>query len=171
MENWTLLCTINGRTRTGTCTLGLTIQHVKRGTVRCLYDCARCIVQQGQNLREEEENHLMKAFVGNGDPRSFIHSASTTKPSRRIGHPLSTSLSGCVRTSTSERCSRPDPPSVLSSRTPPPPYGKCVVYEVPCTCGKVYIGETRCQLETRLKEHKDACIKGFTDKSTIAEHA
>ena len=45
-----------------------------------------------------------------------------------------------------------------------------VVYEVPCTCEKVYIGEARCQLETCLKEHKDACIKGFTDKSAIAEH-
>ena len=46
-----------------------------------------------------------------------------------------------------------------------------VVYKVPCTCGKVYIGETTRRLETRLKEHKDACIKGFTDKSAIAEHA
>ena len=46
-----------------------------------------------------------------------------------------------------------------------------VVYEVPCTCGKVYIGETTRQLGTRLKEHKDACIKGFTYKSAIAKHA
>ena len=38
-------------------------------------------------------------------------------------------------------------------------------------CGKVYIGDTTSQLETCLKEHKDACIKGFTDKSAIAEHA
>ena len=30
------------------------------------------------------------------------------------------------------------------------------------------MGETTHQLETRLKEHKDACIKGFTDKSAIA---
>ena len=57
--------------------------HVKRGTVRCLYDCARCIAQQGQksNLKEEED-HLMKAFVGNGYFRSFICSASAAKPSR-----------------------------------------------------------------------------------------
>ena len=34
-----------------------------------------------------------------------------------------------------------------------------VVYEVPCTCGKVYIGETKRRLGTRLKEHKDACAK------------
>ena len=51
-----------------------------------------------------------------------------------------------------------------------------VVYEVPCTCGKVYIGETKRQLETRrletrLKEHKDACTKYLTDKSAIVEHA
>ena len=36
---------------------------------------------------------------------------------------------------------------------------------------KVYISETKRRVDTRLKEHKDACIKGFTDKSAIAEHA
>ena len=46
-----------------------------------------------------------------------------------------------------------------------------VVYEIPCMCGKVYIGETKRRLGTRLKEHKDACVKGQTDKSAIAEHA
>ena len=46
-----------------------------------------------------------------------------------------------------------------------------IVYEVPCSCGKVYIGETKRRLETRLKEHKEACVKGQTTKSAIAEHA
>ena len=46
-----------------------------------------------------------------------------------------------------------------------------VVYEVPCTCGKVYIGETKRRLGTRIKEHKDTCVKSLTDKSAIAEHA
>ena len=41
-----------------------------------------------------------------------------------------------------------------------------VIYKVHCSCGKAYTGET-----TRLKEHKDACIKQLTDKSAIAEHA
>ena len=27
--------------------------HVKRGTVRCLYDYAKCIAQQGQDMEEE----------------------------------------------------------------------------------------------------------------------
>ena len=35
----------------------------------------------------------------------------------------------------------------------------------------MYIGETKRRLGTRIKEHKDACMKCFTDKSAIAEHA
>ena len=46
-----------------------------------------------------------------------------------------------------------------------------VVYEVPCTYSKVYIGETKRRLETRLKEHKDTYTRCLMDKSAIAEHA
>ena len=48
-----------------------------------------------------------------------------------------------------------------------------VVYKihVPCSCGKVYIGETKRRLEKRMKEHWTACIKGEVEKSAIAEHA
>ena len=34
-----------------------------------------------------------------------------------------------------------------------------VVYRIPCSCGKVCIGETRWRLESRIKEHKDVCMK------------
>ena len=78
---------------------------------------------------------------------------------------------GCVRTSTPERCSGPDPPSVLSSlRSRTPEKQPNVVYEVPCICGKLYIGKIRRRLETCLKEHIDACIKGFTDISAVEDH-
>ena len=46
-----------------------------------------------------------------------------------------------------------------------------IVYEVPCTCGKMYIGQTKRRLETRIEEHKNACMKCLTDKSVIAKHA
>ena len=46
-----------------------------------------------------------------------------------------------------------------------------VVYQIPCQCGKVYVGETQRRLKTRVKEHKDACSKGHAEKSAIAEHA
>ena len=46
-----------------------------------------------------------------------------------------------------------------------------VVYWIPCSCGKVYIGRTILRLETRLKEHHDACSKGQLEKSAVAEYA
>ena len=79
----------------------------------------------------------------------------------------------------SERCtgttvfrSGPTFRSMLTKVKDPLPIEKQanVVYEIPCTCGKV-IGETKRRLGTRLKEHKDACVGGHTHKSAIAEHA
>ena len=46
-----------------------------------------------------------------------------------------------------------------------------VVYRIPCSCGQVYIRETRRRLETRLKEHRDACERGMMEKSAVEEHA
>ena len=46
-----------------------------------------------------------------------------------------------------------------------------VVYCIPCSCGEAYIGETVRRLETRVKEHRDACQKGALEKSALAEHA
>ena len=46
-----------------------------------------------------------------------------------------------------------------------------VAYEVPCSCGKVYIGETKRTLETRMKEHRAAARLGQLEKSAVAEHA
>ena len=45
-----------------------------------------------------------------------------------------------------------------------------VVYRIPCSSGKAYIGETVRRLETRVKEHRDACHKGALKKSALAEH-
>ena len=46
-----------------------------------------------------------------------------------------------------------------------------IVYGIPCSCGKSYIGETVRRLETRMKEHCDACQKGTLEKSVLVEHA
>ena len=45
------------------------------------------------------------------------------------------------------------------------------VYRIPCTCGKVYIGETGRNLKVRQKVHKDCCLKCQSDKSALAKHA
>ena len=46
-----------------------------------------------------------------------------------------------------------------------------VVYRIPYSCTQVYIGETKRKLETRLKEHWDACERGMMVKSAVVERA
>ena len=46
---------------------------------------------------------------------------------------------------------------------------KNVIYQIPCECGKCYIGETLRPLETRIAEHKKCCKEG-NSVSGVAEH-
>ena len=55
--------------------------------------------------------------------------------------------------------------------TLPPGKQSNVVYRIPCSCGQVYIVETKRRLETRLKEHRDAWERGMMEKSAVTEHA
>ena len=55
--------------------------HIKKGTVRCLYDRARNLTQRDESLKEEE-SHLMKTFIGNCYPRAFVQSASKQRTPR-----------------------------------------------------------------------------------------
>ena len=45
-----------------------------------------------------------------------------------------------------------------------------VAYCIPCSCGEAYIGETVRRLETRVKEHRDACQKRALEKHTWKNH-
>ena len=45
-----------------------------------------------------------------------------------------------------------------------------VVYRIPCSCGQVYIEETKQRLEMRPKEHQDVCERGMMEKSTVEEY-
>jgi hypothetical protein len=44
------------------------------------------------------------------------------------------------------------------------------VYRIPCECSKVYIGQTGCSVDTRLKEHQWHIRLEHPDKSAIAEY-
>ena len=46
-----------------------------------------------------------------------------------------------------------------------------VVYRIPCSCGKSYIGETKWRLETRMREHQDACRTQSLQMSLVVEQA
>ena len=47
---------------------------------------------------------------------------------------------------------------------------KNCVYSVPCSCGKVYKGETCCPLKIRLEEHRKAVVHDEIEESGMADH-
>ena len=44
------------------------------------------------------------------------------------------------------------------------------VYSIPCSCGKIYKGETGRPLKVRLEEHRKAVVWGEIEKSGIVDH-
>ena len=150
---------------------------VKRAAVRSLFDRARNVTLQKENLREEEE-HLNTTFKQNGYPLPFIHAISSS-----IQEPP---------TPSEKKDEEPDDEESQEDERKPPlaviPYVSgvnerirkaCEKFDLRvvfksgptlCQCGKVYVGETQRRLETRVKEHRDACNKGDMWKSAIAKH-
>lgn len=63
--------------------------------------------------------------------------------------------------------------SLLTKVKDPPTKKKqaTVVYLIPCSCNKAYIGEIVRRREARVMEHQVACQKGTLQKSALAEHA
>ena len=47
---------------------------------------------------------------------------------------------------------------------------KNCVYWIPCSCGKIYKGETGCPLKVRLEEYQKAVVQGKIEKSGMADH-
>ena len=47
---------------------------------------------------------------------------------------------------------------------------KNCVYSIPCSCGKIYKGETGCPLKVRLEEQRKAVVWGEIEKSGMADH-
>ena len=147
--------------------------HVKRGVVKCLFNRAEKVTTEVEDLEGERE-HLKEVFGWNGYPKSFI-SNSTNRDSTqdqssadevRVVIPYVRGLSEDIRRVCRQFGIRtvfksaPTFREKLTRVKDKLPMGKLsnVVYQVPCTCGKIYIGETVRRLDTRLKEHKDACI-------------
>ena len=45
------------------------------------------------------------------------------------------------------------------------------VYEIPCECGKVYIGQTGRTVRERISEHERGLRMQYFDKSAVAQHS
>ena len=167
--------------------------HVKRGLVKCLFDRAKSITTTQENLQKEEE-HVAEALKQNGYPSTFIGSSSRSSQGKEGDQEASVEEAGRtplvvlpyiagVSEDIRRVCRRFNMRvafrsgqtlrSMLTKVKDNLPLGKRsrVVYQIPCSCGQVYIGETIRRLETRMKEHRDACERGTLEKSAIAEHA
>ena len=148
--------------------------HVKRGLVRCLYDRARSITTRQEDL-QKEDCHLTKVLRQNGYPSNFIRSSSI--PSRRDAEtteeplpeegrrppmvmlPYTEGVSEDIRRVCRKFGMKVVFRSGLSLRsmltkvkdTLALEKKSKVVYQVPCSCGEIYIWETLRRLETRMK--------------------
>ena len=165
---------------------------MKRGVVRCLHDRAGGIISTQDNLQKEVD-HLARVLKQNSYPTNFIRNASAppTQETADISSPEEGQEKGPLvvipyvagMSKDVRRVCRKFNFRVVfkSGRTPCSMLTKVkdtlpgkqsnVVYRIPCSCGQVYIGETKQRLETRLKEHQDACERGMMEKSAVAEHA
>ena len=154
-----------------------------------MHDRARSITKEATNLKTEKANHT-GVLHRNSYPPAFVIAASKQStprehnPETEQGDGKPTLMMLLYVAGVSERIrkahrnynigvvfrSGPFFQSLLTKVKYPLLTKKKAkdVYEVPCMCRKVYIGETKRHLETRLKE---ACIRDQTDKSAIAEHA
>ena len=167
--------------------------HVKRGVVRCLHDRARGVISTQDNLQKEVD-HLARVLKQNGYPANFICNASAppTQETADVSSPEEEQEKGPLvvipyvagmSEDIRRVCRKFNIRVVFKSGrtlrsmltkvkdTLPPGKQSNVVYRIPCSCGQVYIGETKRRLETRLKEHRDACERGMMEKSAVAEHA
>ena len=163
--------------------------HVKRGVVRSLFDRAERVTTTSEDLRNEN-SHLKNVFEANGYPRDFVddslsnRSRATTDLKERdrdekfLTIPYVSGVSENIRricrgygikvafrssNTLRQHLTR------VKGRLPLSKQSR-IVYSVPCSCGKSYIGETIRRLDTRLEEHREACKRGETDKSAVAEH-
>ncbi|KAJ7332086.1 hypothetical protein JRQ81_014266, partial [Phrynocephalus forsythii] len=50
------------------------------------------------------------------------------------------------------------------------PLATAGVYRIPCSCDQVYIGTTKCSIQTRIKKPERHCRLKQPEKSAVAEH-
>jgi len=137
---------------------------------------------------EEELNHLYKVFINNGYHKNIIQKLikeSTSKSQKRktLENPR---ISLPYIKGTTDKIARVlTKHSIMVAFTPPntiknmldfakdliDPKNHKGVYSIPCSCGKVYIGETWISFGIRLKEHISDITRNRSEKSVLIEHA
>ena len=158
---------------------------VKKGIIRCLQHRAKTI-SSDTDAYQEEMISLRHNFQCNNYPE-HITSAPRNLDRRMVDNtwklttvclPYVKGLAKRIQ----KICSPYDIRTVFTSGStlrrylfwvkPPTEFNmtKNYVYSIPCSCGKIYKGETGCPLKVRLEEHQKAVVRGEIEKSGMADH-
>ena len=158
---------------------------VKKGIVRCLQHRAKTISSDTDAYQEEMIN-LRHNFHRNNYPESIT--SAPRKLDRRMEDNTRKLTSVCIpyvkglAKRIKKICSPYDIRTVFTSGStlrryhfrvkPPTEFNmtKNCVYSIPCSCGKIYKGETSRPLKVRLEEHRKAIVRGEIEKSGMADH-
>ena len=137
---------------------------------------------------EEELNHLYKVFINNGYQKNVIQKSikeSTTNNRKRKTLENPRISLPYIKGTTDKIAKILTKHNIMVAFTPPntiknmlssakdliDPKNLKGVYSVPCSCGKIYIGETGRSFGIRLREHINDISKNRSEKSGLAEHA
>ena len=152
----------------------------------CLFLWARTVAME-DNIKKEEK-HISEVLKTNGFPEYIIKSAQKPRGAKveekTLKYAICLSYVSGLSEDVRRVCRKFDIRTVFTTistlmirqqltrvKDVDPPLSKAsVVYKVPCSCGKEYIGETKRALGTLIKEHQFATRGGETEKSAIAEH-
>ena len=132
--------------------------HVKRGLVKCLFDRANEVTTDQTNVSTEHK-HITNALVKNCYPKSFVRSCSISHPqhTQQTQEPPVTTICAPYISGVSEDIRRVCQQfnirvafksgrllrSMLTRVKDKLPTGlqSNVIYQIPCTCSKSYIGD------------------------------
>ena len=131
-----------------------------------------------------EQPRRSTVLVANGYPPSFLQKVTKTRnptPERETAEFKSTAVLPYIK-GVSEPLRRHlqqqgirtvfKSDTTLRSKDPADPNKQdCVVYKIPCTCGKVYVGETGRPMQERMKENDKNIRLARTQNSAVSEHA
>ncbi|XP_045477888.1 uncharacterized protein LOC123683035 [Harmonia axyridis] len=166
--------------------------NTKLGVARCLYDRATQVCSS-LNDKNEEFDKITDILEKNGYPKRILEIARTprdnTEPRpetqtestetittvipyvkglseklRRIGNRYGVRTAFQTKNTVRANLTKVKPDNE-NQRT------KNCIYEIPCECGRSYIGETKRPLDTRVKEHQKLARLGETEKSRLVQHA
>ncbi|KAJ8909610.1 hypothetical protein NQ315_003481, partial [Exocentrus adspersus] len=165
------------------------VKNIKKGVIKSLYDRAK-LVSSNVNFFNQEKDHIENILKENAYPinlvdRAFLQIENPSHNNQQRQNPVANmtipyipgiseklkklgnnfNIRTAFKTNNTLR-------SILTHTKPinKEQNEKNCIYQIPCQCGKHYIGETSRPLDVRIKEHKNYVRNYQVDRSNLAQH-